>query len=149
MILHKIAASQRAKANIHGQTYDGAENMSGIYKGCCSILVDKQPLADYIHCGAHYVNLILKHSCETSRTVKHAMDWAHQLEILFSSSKARDEYKHVTEDAAQGPVNNIAKIKPLCTTRWIYRRPKIHEMLKKYPLLLKPLNDLTDGLLCI
>lgn len=49
---------------------------------------------------------------------------AHQLRILFSTTKARDEYKHITEDAAQGPVNNMAKIKPLWPTRAQIQRNK-------------------------
>lgn len=130
--------------NLRGQTYDGAGNMSGIHKGTQSVVVDKQPLADYIHCGAHCINLVMKASCESSRTVKNAMDWAHQLGILLSNTKAKDEYKHIIEDAAQGPVSNIAKIKPLCPTKWIYRRSQVNEILKKYPLIIKTLNELTE-----
>ncbi|XP_054267247.1 zinc finger MYM-type protein 1-like [Macrosteles quadrilineatus] len=131
-------------SNLRGQTYDGAGNMSGIHKGTQSVVIEKQPLADYIHCGAHCVNLEMKASCETSRTVKNAMDWAHQLGVLFSNTKAKDEYKHIVEDAAQGLVSNIAKIKPLCPTRWIYRKGQINEILQKYPLILKTLNELTE-----
>ena len=38
------------------QTYDGATNMSGIYNGCQVIISEKQPLAHFVHCGAHCLN---------------------------------------------------------------------------------------------
>lgn len=118
--------------------------MSGINKGTQSIIIEKQPLAEFIHCGAHCCNLVMKASCEASRTVKNAMDWAHQLGVLLSTVKAKDNYVHILEAAVDGPVGNIAKIKPLCPTRWLYRRSQINEILNKYPFILKALNELTD-----
>lgn len=65
------------------------------------------------------------------------MEWAHQLGVLFSTTKAKDEYVHILEAASEGPVTNIAKIKPLCPTRWLYRRTQINEILKKHPFIIK------------
>jgi len=46
-------------ADLRGQTYDGASNMIvGQYKGCQALINQKQPLALYVHCGAHGVNLV-------------------------------------------------------------------------------------------
>lgn len=85
LILDALLRLQLPLSNLRGQTYDGAGNMKGIHKGTQSVVIEKQPLADYIHCGAHCVNLVMQASCETSRPVKNAMDWCHQLEILFSN----------------------------------------------------------------
>lgn len=60
-------------SNLRGKTYDGAGKMSGIHKGTKSIVIDKQSLADYIHCDAHCINLVMKTCCDTSKTVK--MQW--------------------------------------------------------------------------
>ena len=43
---------------LRGQTYDGASNMSGKYRGCQAIIHAEQPLALFVHCGAHCVNLV-------------------------------------------------------------------------------------------
>lgn len=44
--------------HLRAQTYDGASNMSGKYKGCQAEMKKVQPLAMYVHCGAHVTNLI-------------------------------------------------------------------------------------------
>lgn len=144
LICDALLRLQLPLANLRGQTYDGAGNMSGINKGVQTIIIEKQPLADYVHCGAHCCNLVMKASCESSRTVKNAMEWAHQLGILFSNTKAKAVFIHIHEDAVQGPIGNTAKIKPLCPTRWLCRRSQIKEILNRYELVIKTLSELTE-----
>jgi len=43
--------------DLHAQTYDGASNMAGVYKGCQAI-TSSHPLVLWFHCGAHCVNLV-------------------------------------------------------------------------------------------
>ena len=50
---------------LRGQAYDGAANMAGIYSGAQAIK-KHQPLAPYVHCGAHCVNLTTQHACTAS-----------------------------------------------------------------------------------
>lgn len=45
-------------SGIRGQTYDGAPDMAGKNTGAQAIQRRWQPLALYIHCGAHCINLI-------------------------------------------------------------------------------------------
>ena len=40
-------------ANLPGQTYDGASNMSGAYNCAQAIIMRDQPLAYYTHCSTH------------------------------------------------------------------------------------------------
>lgn len=44
--------------SLRGQAYDGAANMAGKYSGAQAIIKREQPLAPFVHCGAHCVNLI-------------------------------------------------------------------------------------------
>ena len=44
------------------------------------------------------------------------MDWAHQLGILFLSTKAKSVFMHILENVVEGPTGNVCKIKPLCPT---------------------------------
>ena len=46
-------------ANPRSQTYDGAENIAGIHKGC--------QLANFHHCGAHITHLVLAKSIAESK----------------------------------------------------------------------------------
>ena len=45
---------------LRGQSYDGAANISGKFNGVNTIIVTRQPLAFYTHCGAHRTNLIIQ-----------------------------------------------------------------------------------------
>ena len=45
-------------SGLRAQTYDGAANMSGKYSGAQAELKRQQPLALFVHCGAHCLNLI-------------------------------------------------------------------------------------------
>lgn len=144
LICDALLRLQLPLANLRGQAYDGAGNMSGTNKGLQSIIIQKQPLADYVHCGAHCCNLVMKASCESSKTVKNAMEWAHQLGILFSNRKAKAVFTLVHEDVVDGPIGNIGKIKPLCPTRWLYRLSQIKTILNKYELVIKTLSELSE-----
>lgn len=44
--------------NCRGQSYDNASNVSGIYSGLQTRIKTINPLADYVHCAAHFLNLI-------------------------------------------------------------------------------------------
>lgn len=56
---------------LRAQCYDGASNMSGKLNGVQAIIRRQAPLANYVHCKAHSLNLALIHSCKEScaRTV--------------------------------------------------------------------------------
>jgi Domain of unknown function (DUF4371) len=45
-------------SKLRGQTYDGASNMSGKYSGTQAKIKEVQPLAIFVHCSAHCVNLV-------------------------------------------------------------------------------------------
>ena len=45
-------------ANIRGQSYDNASNMSGCYKGMQAQISSINHLAHYIPCAAHSLNLV-------------------------------------------------------------------------------------------
>ena len=49
-------------SKLSGQTYDGAANMAGQYNGCQALISEKQPLALFVHCGAHSANLVMQHT---------------------------------------------------------------------------------------
>ncbi|KAL0809127.1 hypothetical protein ABMA28_012751 [Loxostege sticticalis] len=47
-----------------GQGYDGAAVMSGRLRGVRTIIAEQYPRAQFVHCVAHVLNLVLAHSCE-------------------------------------------------------------------------------------
>ena len=57
---------------LRGQTYmyDAAAKMKGAYKGCQALLAEKQPLAIYVHYGAHCLNLVTSDACSASPKIR-------------------------------------------------------------------------------
>ncbi|CAH2014432.1 unnamed protein product [Acanthoscelides obtectus] len=47
-----------------GQGYDGAAVMSGRLRGVRTIISEQYPRAQFVHCVAHVLNIVLAHSCE-------------------------------------------------------------------------------------
>jgi hypothetical protein len=63
-ILQWLSAHGLSPADIRGQCYDGASNMSGAVSGCKSIAQQEAPLALYFHCAAHRLNLAVVSACK-------------------------------------------------------------------------------------
>ncbi|QQP56874.1 Zinc finger MYM-type protein 1 [Caligus rogercresseyi] len=58
MIFDVITRLSLSTDNLRAQTYDGAANMLGQYKGCQAKVKERQPLALNFHCASHVANLI-------------------------------------------------------------------------------------------
>lgn len=127
---------------LRGQAYDGAANMAGIYSGAQAIIKKQQPLAPYVHCGAHCVNLITKHACSASSVVRDSLQWAHDLGVLFGQSiKMKSIFQDIVK-AESGPVKSI---RPLCPTRWTVRTGAIQSLLNQYQPVLHALQEMASG----
>ena len=48
---------------LRGQTYDGAANMAGKHAGAQALIKQEQPVALYVHCGAHCTHLVTQKAC--------------------------------------------------------------------------------------
>ncbi len=53
-------------ANIRGQGYDGAANMSASYKGLHARIQRQNEKALFVHCHAHCLNLVLVETAKSS-----------------------------------------------------------------------------------
>lgn len=77
--------------------YDGADKMSGIKQ--------EQPLALYVHCGAHCTNLIAQKACLASLLIRDA--------LVSQSGK----FKTIHAAIAHAENPSCTAVIPLCTTR--------------------------------
>lgn len=78
-------------SDCRGQCYDNAPNMSGIYEGTRAQILEVNPLAAWIPCATHSLNLIGKSGAESSLwTVKYFLD-LQNLYNFFSASTHRWE----------------------------------------------------------
>lgn len=126
---------------LRGQAYDGAANMAGIYSGAQAIIKKHQPLAPFVHCEAHCVNLITQHACSGSSVVRDSLQWAHDLGTLSMSMKMKSIFQYIVK-AESGPVQSI---RPLCPTRWTVRTGAIHSLLNQYQPVLLALEEMASG----
>lgn len=59
-ILNFIAKKRISKNQCRGQGYDRAKVMSGVYSGVQERIKRLEKSAEYVHCAAHNLNLVLK-----------------------------------------------------------------------------------------
>jgi len=71
---------------LRDQTYNGASNIAGIYSGCQAVVLHRQPLALYVHCGAHCCNLVAQKACAAVNIVCDAVSCVQDLGAVFSAS---------------------------------------------------------------
>lgn len=127
---------------LRGQTYDGAANMSGKYAGAQALIKQEQPLALYVHCGAHCTNLVVQKACLASVLIRDSLDWVNQLGVLLSQS---GKFKAIHAEIAHAENASFTAIKPLCPTRWAVRGKAITAVLTQYESVLASLKKMACG----
>ena len=116
-----------------GQGYDGASNMIGCLNGLATRVSADFPLALFSYCSGHMLNLVVQDACKESHTLK-ALDLIRAVvnyvkdspkrEASFSSFVKLEEY------------SNSFGLRPLCSTRWVCRKPALNSFVKNYHTLL-------------
>jgi len=86
MLQDALIRLQLSIQNLRAQTYDGASNMSGEYHGCQVELKRIQPLAKYVHCGAHVSHLITSNCVKSAPFIRDALDHVQELGNVTSRS---------------------------------------------------------------
>ena len=98
---------------LRGQAYDGAGNMAGKVKGAAAIITSDYPLALYLHCTSHSLNLAVVKSLEV-QSVRNMIGVINKVSLFFQRK---------LEEAidATAPTSSVHKLKDLCRTRWVER----------------------------
>lgn len=92
------------------QTYDGASVMAGEKNGVQSIIQNIYPMAIFIHCYAHQLNLVLLHGAKSIKDVKLFIANLTMFHTFFSRSSKRSVL--LKEQGFRLPNQ--------CNTRWNY-----------------------------
>ncbi|MGH0148840.1 UNVERIFIED_CONTAM: hypothetical protein FKN15_014000 [Acipenser sinensis] len=86
---------------LRGQCYDGAANMRGPYKGVATWILSENPLAYYVHCYAHILNLCVVDMVSCIPVVRNAFGILQPLrnfiEEVRSDDFASQTFNHVNE----------------------------------------------------
>ncbi|XP_078348023.1 52 kDa repressor of the inhibitor of the protein kinase-like [Oculina patagonica] len=105
---------------MRGQGYDGASNMSSSTVGVQARIKKEAPLATYVHCNGHCLNLVISKSCALPQ-VRNVLDRLKNCCRFFLKSPKRSG---LLELIVKHNVVNETKRKPLldlCKTRWAER----------------------------
>ena len=87
-ILKELADLNIPGAMIRGQGYDGASNMSGKNRGVAKIIQNQYPLAKYVHCASHALNLCVVEACKVE-AIRNMMSLLKELSMYFNTSPKR------------------------------------------------------------
>ncbi|XP_072389590.1 zinc finger MYM-type protein 1-like [Diabrotica undecimpunctata] len=72
-----------------GQSYDNANNMSGVYSGLQVLIKSRNSMAKYVPCAAHSLNLIVQHAAECTMESITFFLVAEEIYVFFSASTYR------------------------------------------------------------
>ncbi|XP_065904945.1 zinc finger MYM-type protein 1-like [Dysidea avara] len=108
-------------SNMRGQGYDGASNMSSDAVGVQGWIKREAPLATYVHCNGHCLNLVISKSCSLPQ-VRNVLDRMQSCCRFFLNSPKRSG---LLEVIVKHNVVDGTRRKPLldlCKTRWAERQ---------------------------
>ena len=101
------------KDKLIAQTYDGANVMRGSSCGVQALLRETYSNAQYIHCHAHQLNLVMKNATSVNTNVRKFFAHLQAICVFFSTSPKRTEVlNNVMKDRKRLPRAN--------TLRWVY-----------------------------
>ena len=119
MMLEVLRKPRVDPMKLWGQAYDGASNMSGKTNGAAAPISAQFPLALYIHCSSHCLNLAVVSSLEVT-SVHNMIGVLNRVSLFFSAHPKRQTKLEDLTDETQ-PESHVHKVKDLCRTRWIER----------------------------
>jgi len=120
---------------LRGQSYDNAKNMSGIYSGVQARIKQVSPLADFVPCSAHSLNLVGSCAANCCKEANNFFLFIQNIFVFFSSSTHRwHKLSHYS----------ITTIKSLSTTRWSAREDACHSLKKNWSSIKQVLEELIN-----
>nr|CAI5834089.1 unnamed protein product [Callosobruchus analis] len=120
-----------------GQGYDGANVMSGVYGGLQTLIEEHTPNADYVHCAAHAINLVLNDAARHVREVSTFFDNLEKIYTFFGNSIKR--WAMLSDDSSE---KYLITLKKVCPTRWSSRNDALLAVKKIFLLIMKTLHQL-------
>ena len=138
-ILEFLKENNIPAVNMRGQGYDGASNMSSGGVGVQARIRKEAPLATYVHCNGHCLNLVITKSCALPQ-VRNVIDRLQNCCRYFLNSPKRSG---VLELIVKHNVVDQAKRKPLldlCKTRWAERHSAYQHFYQAFVFLVEALE---------
>ncbi|KAL5491305.1 hypothetical protein EMCRGX_G016568 [Ephydatia muelleri] len=125
--------------NMRGQGYDGASNMSSDRVGVQARIQQAAPLATYVHCSGHCLNLVISKSCSLP-DIRNVIDRLEHCCRFFLNSPKRSGILEliVTENVPDSPGRK--PLLDLCRTRWAERHSAYQHFYQAYTFIVQALE---------
>ncbi|XP_040195195.1 zinc finger MYM-type protein 1-like [Rana temporaria] len=125
--------------NCRGQSYDNASNMAGPYSGLQARFKEQNPLAIYIPCSAHSLNLVGTCAAESCVEAVSFFGVIQQLYNFFSFSASTSRWEVLTSH-----LNAKSTVKNLSVTRWSARSDACRTLRKSWTEIIEALEAIED-----
>ena len=122
-----------------GQCYDGASNMSGVKSGLQARVLEQEPRAQYVHCTAHLMNLIVQDVAQSIPACRNFMSIIRDLITLIRNSPKRLAWFKEFQ-GTEAP-----QLRPLCPTRWTVKAASLQSIAANYSALMDFLEDMSTN----
>ena len=99
-----------------GQCYDGAGAMKGRRAGLKTLVQQENPLALYVHCYAHCLQLAVQDLTKSLPVIQSALDITSEIAKLIKSSPKRESMLNTLTSSIEGP---SVRMRTLCPTRLV------------------------------
>jgi len=145
-VVQELVKHGLSPKNIIACSFDGASNMSGIFKGLQARLKQDNPDLVYTHCAGHCLNLVLTGCSESCNAVKSLFGLVQNGAVFISDSyKRSDVWSKIVQErnTGQGKLRRLGKIGK---TRW-WSKPNALQSVIDRPH--EKSSKLVDFMLCM
>nr|CAI5870214.1 unnamed protein product [Callosobruchus analis] len=111
--------------------------MSSVYGGLQTLIKELAPNADYVHCAAHALNLVLNDATRDVREVSTFFNNLEKIYTFFGNSIKR--WAMLSNDSSEKYLINLKKV---CPTRWSSRNDALLAVKRNFLLIMKTLYQL-------
>lgn len=127
------------------QGYDGAAAMSGQFNGCQAHLAEQEPLAKYVHCSAHRLNLALSTSVKVPALRNFFGTLSMACNFILESPKRVKKLESLIDDGGDSHVKRRRLVR-YCATRWVERHEAVSVFVELLPYVVKLLEAVEGDL---
>lgn len=143
VIIKKLMEKYKLDISLcRGQAYDGANTMSGRFSGLQTKIKDVSPLALYIHCCAHNLNLVL---IDSIRSSINAVSFFGILEALYTFITNSLPRLKIFEEEQKKIDGLVLTLKQLSETRWASHKRAVDSVYINLPAIVTSLKRISDG----
>ena len=130
------------KGCLVGMGFNGASVMSGKLGGVQKLIRDKSPMAYYLHCYAHRLNLALIDTTKVVRQADNFFSLLEQLYIFISNSIVHENFVKLQKEMHPG--EKIRELQSLSETRWWARATSCKNVLIHFECIIRLMRQVSS-----